>query len=295
MPEQFRRVATATITNLVTGQAIDVQGLRITFSITKTDKADKNKAKISIFNLNKKSRGFAQTKDNESGKPQTLIELRVGYGSSANEKVVFRGIGDCVSNYQAPNWVTTLSCNDGTSQITTATFEKKFPAGTQVKDIMSQMISSTGIATIIENSVSGILPKARSFSGPVLPNIEDLQSTYGFQFDIQDQEAIVRTNNDSTKKIYRIRVARDSGLIGSPRAKGDLVICDALINGDLKPSNYVDLQSLRNPELDGTYVIKKVDMKGDTWGGSWLTTMEMQRTKFVPIYTNLRTIDENLA
>lgn len=272
----FGRTATVLATNLVDGTQIKITGLRITFNITKGDKAGENKAQITVLNLSRASRELLQSQVTEGGTPQTQVELRVGYQSSEEEKLLFRGIGETVSTFKAPDWETKIVAEDGVKKIKEATFEKKFPAGTSLQAIVDDLLKAAGITTAISVPIISTIPRALAFSGDPLKSIQDLQSTYKFDFDIQDEEAVVRPKNTSESAPIITTLSKSTGLIRSPRVKGDLVLVDALCDGNLKPSNYVKLET-NEPGLSGRYLIKKGTYKGDNWGGDWIASLELMR------------------
>lgn len=271
---KFGRSAELTITNLVDNTQIVVKGLRVTFSITKSDKAGDNKAQITIYNLATQSRELIQTQVDKAKKPQTHVELRCGYASDPT-RVLFRGIGEVVSSRKPPNWETKITCEDGVQELKSEPYEKKFPAGTTVSTIINDMLASLGISKTAEVPVTATIPKARAFSGDPLANIQDLQDTYGFEFDIQEQGALLRPKNERLPTATLTTLGRDSGMINSPRVKGGIVVCDALLDPNLRPGNYVKLTT-EVVLLNGEYVIKRATYKGDTWSGDWKVSLELE-------------------
>ena len=281
----LNRVATAVITNLNNGRQITVEGLRITFNIVKTRKAADNKAKIKIYNLSEKSRSLIEAPISETGLTQTQVELSVGYRDT-RQKLLFRGTGEAESKFAQPDWVTEIECNDGVDKLKSATYEKKFPAGTSVSNIITDMVKSIGLTTIISNAIPGILPKARAFSGDPLKNIQDLQSKFGFTFDIQDERAIIQPGNAPVNNRFKTILEAGSGLINEPRVQGNIVIAEALVNPTLIPNTFVELRSFDNPKVTGNYKILKGTFKGDTWQSGWSVLLELERLG-VPSLFNL--------
>ena len=291
MAEQFGRRASAIITNLNTNKAIVVEGLRIEFDVEKTPKAADSKAKVKIYNLSRDSRDLIQAEELD-GNGRTVIELSVGY-QQTELKLLFRGRGNVVSIFKAPNWVTEIDATDGGVAMRSAVFERKYPAGTRVADIAVDIAQAAGLPSQIIQNVEGAIPKARAFSGSALNNIEDLQATYGFQFDIQDEQVIIRPEAQQTRQIYRITLDRATGLLNAPRTKGSIVEAEALLNVDLAPNAFVNLQTLV-PNLSGEYLVQKATYKGDTWSGNWVVTVEMTKTEVNAAFKSLRTLEGEL-
>ena len=268
------RTASATITNLIQNKSIVVRNLRIDFNLAKTKKAGDNKGKINIHNLSSATRDFAQTETEKNGTPKTAIALNVGYADGP-EKLLFFGIGEAQSTYAAPNWVTSFEVNDGLDKIKNTAYEKKFPAGTNVLDIVKDLLGNANIGELITAGITGKIPVARTFSGDPLKNLEDLQSTYNFNVDIQNGQSIIAPKDVVVNNKYKTRLDISTGLIGTPTVKGNLVHCEALINPDLSPSNFVELAP-SDLGLQGNYIIEKATYKGDTWGGGWSVLLELK-------------------
>lgn len=291
--DSFSRSASATINNLAAGEKITVTGLRITFDIIKSAKAAENRGNVTIYNLSPSSRDLIQSRTAE-GKSLTTVELRAGYKTS-EEKILFRGTGEAVSEHSPPNWMTKINAQDGVQELKEVNFEKKYPAGTSVAEIVKDLVKAAGLAITVDVPWVAIIPKARTFSGDPVTNIQDLQSTYGFVFNVQAGGAILAPEDAPPKPEFTVTLSRETGMIKSPRLKGDLLIVDALIDPDLRPNNYVQLETL-TPGLSGLYLIKKARYKGDTWQGSWTVSLEMElKTLGTPLPASFDSFGSGLA
>lgn len=267
----FKRVATATITNLQSNKQIEVKELRITFTIKKKRKSDENEASISIYNLNELSRGTVQSNEKD-GDGQTLIELKAGYVDTP-QAVLFRGIGKIVSSWVEPNWVTKIEATDGTTQLNNLIFEKQYVAGMPISQIIVDIIIGSGLTVGRLVPPPGVLSRTRTFSGPPAKILGDLASSYNFTIDIQNEEASTHVGTTPTGDL--ILLSLEKGLIGIPVRRGTVVECQSIINPDLKPGNSVTLLSPTSG-LSGFYVIKSVDIQGDSWSGPWTMKLQME-------------------
>ena len=293
--QRLGRVLEFTIANLVTGKQIKRSLLRGTIKATKTDTVDGNKAKIRIYNLSQSSRELIQTENDKSGRPQTAIEVRAGY-KGQELGLIWRGKGEVVSTYKAPDWVTEILCTDGVQELKSKPINFSYPAGTSIENIVKDLFKITNIKDVITVGSGKVLPKDRSFSSDASKFVKDLEESFGVKIDIQDEQGIITNeNNTGPNSSSRFLLSRYTGLLNSPRKKGDIVIAEALIDHNLKPSNFVELESIVSPGLNGVYKIRKVDLNGDNWGGPWFVVMEMQLTGFLPSYQSLTGIEGVLA
>lgn len=272
---QFQRSATLTVGNFVTKESIEIEGLRITFSLKKSGKSDGNSSTIKVYNLSESSRAHCETETTKKKQFQTHVDLKVGYGDE-KKTTLFRGLAQVTSTWQAPNWVTTFKVTDGVAETKVVEFEKSYRKGHPVTLVLRDMLKASKLGIQINQTVFGELARARTFTGPILKNIEDLSATFGFSFDIQDEETVVKQipqNPPPTTGF--IVLGASSGLLGKPHLKGDQLMINCLINTDLRPNSYVQLETTV-PKLTGGYLIKGVDVAGDTWGGLWSMTLEVE-------------------
>ncbi len=277
--EQIGRTATVVITNMLTNEVLTVKELRVTFKITKMKSKKKkgNKGNIQIYNLAPNSRKLIETVRDKKGNPQTLVELRVGYGKKT-EGIIFRGTCEATSKFKSPEWVTTLVGVDGGIRYLYP-FEKTYSKGTLISDIVKDIAETSGVAKFRLDPIKATLPRTRTFSGPPLSIINDLQKVHGFTFDVQDEGTIIRSNRYKLDTRYETKLSYKTGLLGEPRTKGDLVIVDALINHNIKPNSFITLDSLTQSSLNGSYSVIGVDTVGDTYSGAWTMTADLMSTK----------------
>jgi hypothetical protein len=272
MAESFNRVVTCTIDNAAVGKKVEVKDLRITFNVTKTAKSSENTATIQIYNLAQPTRDLFQTRTSE-GESLTRVVLRAGFQTS-EQKILFRGTGEIVSAHKPPNWVTTITAEDSVKELKAVYFEKKYPAGTAIQDIVKDLVKAAGLNIVVEVPLLVALPLARVFSGDPIKNIEDLASTYRFTFNMQNEGAIIAPIDRKPKKRYLVLLSKSTGMLGRPTIRGPLLIVNALIDADLQPNNFVELVT-GEPGLSGIYLIQKAKYQGDSWGGRYAVELEM--------------------
>jgi hypothetical protein len=274
------RVAEATIINTVLKEnnSIDVTGLRFTFNISKKGKTDENQATIKIYNMSPESRKLCETVTTKLGGGQTHIELRVGYGTKDKPVVIFRGLSNVVNTYTTPDWITEFRGLDGSSQYRDFEFEKSYPAGTAISTIVKDIADASGTKVTTTDKIEGVLPRGRALSGPAKNTIENLQSKYGFEFDVQDEETVVGSGKSKIQDKATVTLARYSGMIGEPQIKGAIVLVSCLLNPAIRPGAIIFLDSLKQDKVTGNYLCKKVNTTGDSWGGQWTMTLELEKT-----------------
>ncbi len=278
----FKRNFQASITNLSIGKKIDIEGLRITFKITKTNKARGNTATCAIYNLSPINRKTILTPNTKSGAPQTKIEIRAGYGTES--KLIFTGVGTASTQWDAPNYVSTVVANDSFG-ISSAPFENIYPKNYLVDTIIDDLIRAVGLPRGTVEKIGAALKQSRSFSGMAESQFEDLASTYGFTFDIQNGKVNVFFGRNREKR-SKVFLGKDSGMIGSPYWDGSIVKVRSLIIAEILPNNLVTLE-VEDVQLAGQYTVLKVVIKGDNWGSNAVMEIELAPRGLESFYDNL--------
>jgi hypothetical protein len=259
------------------GEGFKIEGLRVSFDITKTDKKTPNTAKIMIYNLNEDHKSILKSKEDLS------LTLEVGYGE--NVDLLFTGdIKRAFSARNGADFITTIEVGDGDESLTKARIEKSYVAGTQVKTIIEdafQIMKDTGKAIIgsVANIKDEVVQNGFTASGLVSSVVDQLTKKQGLEFSIQDNETQILGEDEDTGE-DAILLTPTTGLIGSPRlgligadsSKQDGVDFKALMQTTrFKPGRLV---SIKSKEVDGFFKILKSKFTGDTHGASWFVDCE---------------------
>lgn len=262
----YMREISLTIENYHTNESVVIEGVRISYTIKKTNKESGNSAKIQVFNLSATTRGTANSTEKEDGDPQSSILLYAGYRDQS-KSLLFKGLAKIHSVFEAPNWVTRIEAVDIAKTLRETIAEKVYTRGTPIKTIVSDLVTNSGMSIQRIGDITGTLPTTRAFTGSPLQTIEKLQSKYGFIFDVQDGDAVVKPPENESNPQYLTVLNKTTGLIGTPRIKGGLVVMDSLVIPQLRPNSYVRLVS-DNADVGGVFPIVKVTARGDNWGSN---------------------------
>jgi hypothetical protein len=258
-------------------EGVRIEGLRVSFDIVKTNKKSANNAKIVIYNLNESNKSILKTKEDIS------LMLEVGYGS--NVDLLFTG--DVVRSSTQRNgadFLTTIEIEDGDQALTTATIDKSYVAGTDLKTVVDDALQSMKDAgQVIIGSVNSIkddiAQNGFTASGLASKVIDEITKKQGLEFSIQDNETQILGESEDTGE-EAIVLTPSTGLIGSPRigligkeaAKVDGIEFKALIQTTrFKPGRVVQIKSR---EVDGFFKILKSKFMGDTHAPAWFVNCE---------------------
>ena len=260
------------------GQGVRIEGLRVTFDITKTNKKAANNAKIMIYNLNESNKSLLKTKEDLS------LTLEIGYGIN-NIDLLFTGdIVRSSTGRSGPDFISTIEVDDGDQALTTATIDKSYVAGTNLKTVINDSLQSMKDAgQIVIGSINSIkddiAQNGFTASGLASSVIDQITKKQGLEFSVQDNETQILGVDEDTGE-EAIVLTPTTGLIGSPRigligkeaTKTDGIEFKALIQTTrFKPGRVAQIKSR---EVDGFFKILKSKFTGDTHAPAWFVTCE---------------------
>jgi hypothetical protein len=281
---ELQRRATLVLTNVRTGQFKVVENLRVTFTIKKSHRTVQNRGTITVFNLSEETRRFVRESRDRSGNYYIFVELNAWLQQGDKpQKPLFRGRCVPFSEHRRPEWVTTFEGIDSAINFRNFSFERNYRAGTRIRTIINELARESGIPALkIDGRIKGSLKKDRTFSGPPINILLDLKSDYGFTFDIQDRTLIARA--PLPLPTNPLKVNSGTGMIGTPKIRAGLLIVRVLIDQEILPDTFIQVSSLREPDTNGIYIVRKTTTQGDNWSGNWTIEIEAAAVDVPSLY-----------
>jgi hypothetical protein len=264
MAKLYLRKAIVNIGSLSGFSGKTIDQLRVQFEVEKTNESNPNTANIKIFNLSEATRSSLEA-------PDTKVSLEVGYEEIS--KVVFNGdVTKAVHDREGDvDIVTTLECGDGDNSFRNSRVSRGFPPGVSTTQIVEELIKSTGLA---RGPVLGVPPTTYPYGfsmfGMSRKYLDDICEKNDLEWSIQNEKIQILP-----KFLGRpggpIVVSVDTGLVGKPNKTDKGVEFKMLINPEVEPGRYVELQS---NFVSGTFKVRRVKMNGDNQGGDFLSEVE---------------------
>jgi len=276
---QFDRIASLIIGEEGSSEAIQVQDLRIGFSVTKTNDKTTNKGQVTVYNLNLDTQ-------NKLDRIEGFVTLQAGYVQGDGLQNVFTGDITVVSTrYEPPDVITTIQCNDGFRKLRDSRGAFSYAAGTKVQDVLSDLLSRFNIARKSNSIdvpdfeyVNGV-----SFGGPVKTLLDKLMGTVGYVWSFQDGELKFYPKNEEDQT-EAFRLTSETGLIKAPEKVSDVSgqskdagakpgwnVMSVLLPS-IEPGNPVRISSIALP-TPTNFVVERVEHRGDTWGAEYVTSL----------------------
>lgn len=270
MTELFRRAWRLTVGSL------DVSTLSLSFDIEKTAGRHPNKASIKVINLTPDLRAeLAQLSVNKKKGPGKIrVSLEAGYVEARG--LIFQGdLRTAKSEKSGPEWETTIEGEDGGQSMRWSRINRAFPPGTPVASVVQACAEAMGVGT---GNLAEAIPSARLegggsvfatgtvLSGSAPDELDGIIRSLGFTWSVQNGVLQILKRGRAIQTTA-VRLVSTSGLVGSPaRAADGSISFQCLINPEVYPGRQV---AFEEPELRGTYRVKKAKYTGDTKGNDW--------------------------
>lgn len=262
-----------------TGLSFD--GFHIDFEVTKTLKAEPNKAKVSIYNL------ASATRLQLSGKQPLVLKLDVGYNGQ-NETIY---LGTVRSGWTeragsaSEDIVTHIESGDSEFNMATARVayaqgakSPKVPIGIALQSLADQLGVNTGnvFVSIAAFEKAGLAQISSSaLHGNCAKRLTDLCKSIGFSWSIQNGAIQILPIGGALNSALAIVLGPTTGLVGSPTVDSNGILsAKALITPGLAPGAVVTMQA---QFVKGSFVVTQTKHYGQTWGDEWYIEFQGKR------------------
>jgi hypothetical protein len=246
-------------------------GLRIKFSIDRTDQKDPNKSTITVYNLNDDTRGKLQRKG-------VKLNLEAGYQASGLSRIFLGDVRTVDQVRDGDDWGSLIKLGDGERAFRYAQVEESFAAGTPASAILQRLAGLGGIplgnVTQKAASLRSRFDNGYTASGRWSLVFDKFVKSLHLSWSIQDGSIQVLAPGESLDVAVPL-LSPETGLVdspemGTPEKKGQpaLLTFKALLF-PARPGMRVQIRSKR---YNGLVAIKKCKLDGDVRGAEWYTT-----------------------
>lgn len=252
-----------------------IRDLDIAFQVTKTLDKEPNTLELVVYNLNPEHQQQLQSTKNP------VVQLEAGYKS--NSGVIFLGdVREVGSQYQRPDWVTTLSSGDGEQAMKFDRINKSFVNGSTLKTVLTELgkaMPSIGIGNLNEALAQAKIPGAGTdqfingvtVSGNASRELDRIVRSAGFEWSIQNKKFQILEAGKALAT-EAVLLTPGTGLIGSPTIDSDGILnFVALLNSDILPGKQVRIVSTL---IDGFFRVERATYSGDLSGTDWYVQCE---------------------
>lgn len=251
------------------GELTQVSQLRCRFRIEKSNKPTANSAIIEVYNLSEKSRNALQQEN-------VIIVLEAGY--IGTRRGVFQGDLTKVEHRKdGADRITVIEAGDAQKDLQESFISKSYVSGTQISTVISDVIGTfknVSFSQNIASVISGVkeLATGGSFEGSSVKVLNELLSTYGLSFSVQDGELIVEGNSALDDTEIQV-VSPATGLINSPAKTDKGISFNVLLEPRIRPTSFAQVQS---ESVSGLYRATSIIHEGDNFERQWYTSVEAE-------------------
>jgi len=253
---------------------------QISFTITKDNTKDPNKAEITIFNLDDDLVNYINNNINHT----LAIILEAGYVGEI--KTIFKGtVAKIADTWDRGTRETKLRCTDGGINVGEAMSSRSYPAGTPVKNVIRDLSADLGttVGSIEIDTELKTFNAPVSFVGSTASQIGKLTDSINHNFSIQDGATYVtprdkRLPQQSAYLSYETGLKKDPEPLsqGNKKNKKNKTPSDGVgftcqLDGSILPESTV---YVKGRSYEGALKVTKVTHSGSFEESDWTTRVE---------------------
>lgn len=275
----FDRSASVVVTS-PENEVTEIQGLRMQFSVIKSNTPTQNKSSVSIYNL-------SETNISRITKRDSIVRLNAGYLDGGGEQsVLIASVIDHVLKDPLPDRITELKLSDGSKQLRDAQFSGSFDEGVTVESILKEVASQVGLGIKeLTKLVDEQFPNGFSANGAATKILDQLSEKLGVDWSIQDQELQLLADNETTGETV-VDLGFDSGLLQAPRliqpstqmpaaaaSSVKMYNMKSFLMPSIKPGDRIFVDT---DKISGLFKTVNLRHDGDTHAAKWHTEFQVQ-------------------
>jgi hypothetical protein len=254
----------------------DSNDLRVKFKLKYPFIYAPNLGEVSVYNLAPDSRAQCLGKGIRVG-------VVCGYGADTKLAGVINAI-QINHKHEGSDWITKFEGSNGGNAQNNARVNKTFGAGTSLADAIKGMAGGLGklgngsARAVTAAAGSKAWKNGKSLYGNLADEFRGVLDEVGCEYTVYDDNVVIVAKGATTAELWVI--GPDSGLVGSPEyasppmpGRPKLLKVKILMNPVLRPGGKVILQSEAH---SGQFRLRDVEHSGDTHGGDWYSTLELE-------------------
>lgn len=251
------------------GQALDLSGFRVIFTIEKTAAEEPNTAKIDISNLSDTTSSRLTTGE------MTRIVLQAGYEDRV--AVLFDGnVTVAARTRDGADFTTTLEAGDGDKAYAYAVVSQSLASGYSQTDVAQAAADAMGGKGTRGADVAAVdadtkFPRGRVIFRSARDAARDIARSSECQWSIQDGKVIFCRTKKTLGESQGFLLSAASGMIGSPVVDKDGVTVRCCLNPAIKIYDPIRIESRY---VSGVFKVLTVKHTGDTHGAEWTTEIK---------------------
>ena len=278
MPKNFIRQVGLTAASTTAADSFSVSSdggrgdLRIDFSVAIEPTGAGDITEIAIYNLSPATQSLLIKK--------TAISLSVGYRGGERHVLSIGTLMSHQSQKIGADTITTLVVSDSYQDTSTSVFNKTYKVATPLTTVLSEALATMPTIGQGELIVPGNVVAGESLSGNTMASISELERRYhfsgtlhnGFFYAIADNLTSNRTFTASGKTGNLIKASPSFTSIFQNLSG---INVRTILEPRVVPADNVTVDSVINPEVNGTYQAQTIKHTGSTHSSEWFTDLSL--------------------
>lgn len=253
------------------------ESLKIDFSVTSSTDGGFSQGSITLTGLKRDDIAFLSTNyDSKTGELRKAgAKLEAGYFNGLYE--ILKGeIVEATPNLSGSDFTLDLTIQSGAWNNIDFSVCDSFNGAMSFKTICERVAQNNKVALEFKTDENPIL-QDYSFKGTPFQQIENLRKYAKSNIFLKNAKLCVFSDNQSPYSITKIDYK--SGLLGSPKPTPLGCEIKCLMNTALQVGQFVELETLKIPQLNGNYRIIEMTHSGSNRGKEWQTALILTKAK----------------
>jgi len=251
------------------------EGFRIVFNVDKSDTRSLNTANIEIYGISENTRNKIASLDNQ-------VTLEAGYERTRISTLAIGGISDYIVERQPPDLFMSIELGEGLREIRDKRVSISIDDAVSTSELIERVSSVTDLPIRYDGELEGIFGTGFAFSGRVDELLDKVSEKEDVDWSIQDGELLVTKRGVGIPGESEVALIESgSGMIATPQRLGRLDqpgweadgwSVKTVLDPRIKPGERI---KIRSKEIEGAYLVRRVEHRGDTRGDVWETEAQV--------------------
>jgi hypothetical protein len=262
------------------GEGFKIDGLKIAFSIEKTDSTDPNKGKIQIYNLSAATSAKVTVAGNH-------ITLKAGYEDETIAAIFFGDVLSGERKRSGNEYVTELEVFDSRAAVMASQVSVSYAKETEASTIVQAFLDAIGKpykgADLVPTGEK--YPHGYAYIGMATDGLRNVLNRYNLTYTIQNEMLYIMKPGEATETTG-LKLSFKTGLLTNPQPVSDKT-GDA--DEKIEAANRWKFSTMLFPELNpgaackiesdtlnGDVKVKNATFSGDNWDGDFRIDIEAE-------------------
>lgn len=232
---------------------------------------------IILYGLNDKDAAFLSTNYKNGAYINSLVTLEAGY-NDIYSLILNGNIIETIPDFSNPDYSVKFKVisgveNNNVLKYTTTSIKRN----ATLFDIAKETANNNNLALDLDSTLKNKNIGDYTFQGTPFYQIENLRNYFNKDVLIYVENKKLVIKNEAAKTQPILKLNNKNGLIGTPRPTNLGCEVITLLNANLRLNDFIELESLKIPQLNGTYRIINIKHRGSNRGEAWNSILLLQK------------------